>query len=320
MMSATVASNTWSEDALLAKAQVYMGQMENTVADDWQFGLWSALCLELLSRAALSHISPVLLADPKNWRNLMHALGSAPTAKKFSPTSIPTKEVLARLSELLPEFTDELAGFCNQHVERRNAELHSGEAVFADIGTAEWLPRFYKSAKTLLESMGKDLADFTSDSNNANEMIDSLEDAAAKSVQQDISAHSKVWSNKEDKDKETASTQAATWASRHKGHRVECPSCGSQALLYGTASGPVSTNVGDDEVVQRQTMLPSSFECVACGLKITGYSKLSACGLGNAFSEKTIYTAAEFFDLYTEDDLDEARAEMPEYEPDFNEY
>jgi len=82
----------------------------------------------------------------------------------------------------------------------------------------------------------------------------------------------------------------------------------------------VSTTVGNDEVVQRQTMLPSAFECIACGLKIAGYSKLSACGLGDAFSEMTTYTAAEFFDLYTEDDLEEARNVRPEYEPDFNEY
>lgn len=318
-MNATVAANTWSEESLFSKAQIYMDQMESSAADEWQFGLWSALCLELLSRAALAHVSPVLLAEQRNWRNLTHALGSAPTAKKFSPSSISTKEVLARLSELLPEFTDELAGFCSQHVERRNAELHSGEAVFVGLGTADWLPKFYKASQTLLESMDKELSDFVSDPENAKEMVNSLEDAAAKSVKQDISAHSKVWSNRNNKDREDAALQATALTSRHKGHRVDCPSCGSQALLHGTVSGPVTTKIGEDEVAQRQTMLPSSFECIACGLKITGYSKLSACGLGDVFSEKTTYTAAEFFELYTEDDLEEARAELPEYEPDFNE-
>jgi len=83
----------------------------------------------------------------------------------------------------------------------------------------------------------------------------------------------------------------------------------------------VTTSIVEDEdVIQKQTMLPSAFECIACGLKISGFSKLSACGLGDAFSEKTIYTAAEFFNLHTEDELEDARNEMPEYEPDFNEY
>lgn len=319
-MSNAIEPNPWSSDTLLAKAQLYIEQMNSTVADEWKYGLWSALSLELLARAALAHISPVLLADAQNWRNVMHALGKEPTAKKFTPTSIATKEVLARLSELLPDFNQEVAGFCSKHVERRNAELHSGEIVFTGLGTAEWLPKFYRACKILLESMGKQLADFVSEPNRALEMIASLDDAAAKAVDQDIKAHAKVWSNKLEEERKLATLQAIAWATRHAGHRVSCLSCTSPAILHGSPSGPVSTSVGDDEVIQRQTMLPSAFECIACGLKIAGYSKLSACGLGDAFSSTTTYTAAEFFDLYTEDQLEDARNEMPEYEPDFNEY
>lgn len=319
-MLSALEPNPWTVDTLFAKAQIYMEQMNSTVADEWKHGLWSALSLELLARAALANISPVLLADPNNWRNIMHALGNAPTAKKFTPTSIGTREVLARLAELLPEFSQEVAGFCSTHMGRRNAELHSGEVVFTGLGTAEWLPRFYRAAKILLESIGKQLADFVSDPTQAIEMIASLDDAAATAVNQDIKAHAKVWKSKREEERSTAILQATAWATRHAGHRVSCPSCNSPAILHGSASGPVSTTVGDDEVVQRQTMLPSAFECIACGLKITGYSKLSACGLGDAFPAKTTYTAAEFFNLYTEEELEEARNEMPEYEPDFNEY
>jgi len=117
--------------------------------------------------------------------------------------------------------------------------------------------------------------------------------------------------------------QATAWATRQSGHRVECPACKSTSLLHGAPVGPVSTEIDEDVVIQRQSMLPSAFECIACGLKISGISKLSACGLGDAFSEKSIYTAAEFFELYTEDDLNDARQEVEAsytYEPDFNEY
>ena len=54
-------------------------------------------------------------------------------------------------------------------------------------------------------------------------------------------------------------------------------------------------------------MLPSAFECIACGLKISGLSKLSACGLGDAFTSTTRMTPAEYFGLYTEQDLEQAR-------------
>lgn len=75
--------------------------MESYTVDDPEFGLWSALSLEILARAALAHISPVLLADAKNWRNLTYALGHDATAKKFAPNSIATTEVLTRLKELV---------------------------------------------------------------------------------------------------------------------------------------------------------------------------------------------------------------------------
>jgi hypothetical protein len=315
-----VASHAWSAEALFTKAALYAERMGEQPPDDWQFGFWSALSLELLCRAALANISPVLLADNKEWHNLLHALRLEQTAKKFTPTSISTKEVIARLSELVPTFTKELAGFCSQHAERRNAELHSGELAFTAIGTASWLPLYYATVQALLVAMGKELKDFVADAAGAQAMIDSREDAAAKAVQQDISAHAKVWSNKNDEEREAALAQATAWATRQTGHRAKCPSCGSPALVQGTPSGAVATTIADDDVVQRQAVLPSMFECIACGLRISGLSKLVAAGLGDAFTEKSTYTAAEFFGLYTEDELAEARQEGPEYEDDFNEY
>ncbi len=316
----TTENNSWSTEALFTKALLFSEQMSSSIADDWKFGLWSSLSLELLARASLASISPVLLADPKNWRNTMYALGNAPTSKKFTPISIGTKDVLTRLTELVPGFTPEVAGFCTTHVERRNAELHSGESAFFGLGTSEWLPKYYNSCKILLDFLGKKLDDFVADPATAQNLIDSLNDAAAKAVQQDINAHAKVWENKDDESRQTAVLQSKAWATKHSGHRTICPSCGSPALLQGSASGTVSTSVEDDEVTQRQTMQPTSMECIACGLKISGISKLSACGLGDAFTAKNTYTAAEFFELYTEDDLEEARSEMPDFEPDFNEY
>src|SRR5262245_45022887 len=136
MTTTNVANAPWSEEGLFAKAQLYIERMEAHTADDWQFGLWSTLALELVARAALAHISPVLLADSNNWRNLTYALGQEPTAKKFTPNSISSNEVIARLTELIPEVTPEIAGFCTQHLKRRNAELHSGELIFSELGTS----------------------------------------------------------------------------------------------------------------------------------------------------------------------------------------
>lgn len=322
-MNSPVTLHPWSQESLFCKAQLFFEQMESHNADDWQFGLWSALGLELLCRSALAHVSPVLLADNRgDWRNLAHALGRDPTTKKFTPVSVPTKVLVDRLSELVPTLSQEEAGFCLEHMSRRNSELHSGDLVFQSLGTSSWLPRFYSVCKVLLESMDREIADLFSDTETAHTMIESLRDTAAQGVKQDIKAHQQVWSNKSSEEKEGAASQAEMWATKHKGHRVTCPSCQSIAILQGDRRGTVTTRIKeeDDTVMQRQTVVPSSFECIACGLRIAGLSKLSACGLGNSFSETSTYSIAEHFNLYTEDDLQIARVEhlydLDHYDPD----
>lgn len=67
-------------------------------------------------------------------------------------------------------------------------------------------------------------------------------------------------------------------------------------------------------IVERQVMQPESFSCVACGLKIAGYSKLLASGLGDTYISTSHYDALEYFEV----DLDEHIRSM--MEDDNNEY
>jgi hypothetical protein len=319
-MSAKPTQHAWSSEALFNKALLYVGEMERKTATDWQFGLWSGLSLEFVARAALAHISPTLLACHKDWRNIHYALGHAPTAKRFTPISIPINEVLKILGELLPDFAKELVDFCVSHCARRNAELHSGEEAFAGLGTSAWLPKYYGSCDVLLQSMGKSLDDLFEDPNTAKTMVASLQDMAAKAVGKDIAVHGEIWQKMEPEEQKASVERAAATSSRSAGHRTKCPACGSPALIRGSGHGAVTTEVDDDVIVQKQMMLPSSFECVACGLKIFGLSKLNASDLGDAFTSTTRLSAAAFFDLHTEEELEEARAEAEAViEEDFNE-
>ena len=318
-MNTQVSVHPWSEEALFNKAKLYIEKMEELTADDWEYGLWSALALEFLARASLAHVSPLLLAEKNSWRNLTYALGKNPTAMGFSPKSVSTHEALSRLKELIAEFNEEKFNFCVQHIERRNREFHSGELAFVNLGTSEWLPRFYTACKVLLQSMDKELEDLITDPTIAMNLISEYNNTAASRVKHDIEAHKQVWLNKSSQEKHVASEQAAHLANRHDGHRVQCPACNSQALLQGDPSGTVVTEVIGDELKQRQTMLPASFACTACDLRISGYSNLSASGLGDAFTATYAYSVAEFYDLYTKDELEEEVNKIL-YEPDFNEY
>jgi len=325
MTTSAVETHPWSVDALFAKAQLFVEQMDSSDPNDWKYGLWSALSLELLAKASLANISPtLLLTDTKKWQSLVYAISrNYPVSEESKQPSISIQEVFKRLEILIPDFK-EMKPFCSEHIDRRNAELHSGESAFKGLGDSKWLPKYYKSCKILLKSLDKELDDFVSNPNKAQEYINSLNDAETKAVEQDIQKHSEEWKAKSEDERDAVELKAQTWATRDAGHRTQCPACSSPALLQGSPTGPVTKTIKDDKIIRQQDIFPTHFECIACGLKITGFSKLSACGLGDYFKATKTYTAAEFFDLYTEDDLESARDEAREeerydHEDDYNE-
>lgn len=115
---------TYHPEALYAKAERYIQNMDDYDSDEWEYALWSSFSLEFLARAALANVSPALLAEAdKNGSNLLFALGFAPFEERFSPRSIPISEVFKRLSGILPEFTKEHESFGVVHTGKRNAEL-----------------------------------------------------------------------------------------------------------------------------------------------------------------------------------------------------
>lgn len=297
-------------DALYAKAQRYIQHMYEHDSDNWVYALWSSLSLEFLARASLANISPALLAETdKSWSSLFFSLGFNPVEEKFNPKSIPISEVFKRLVAILPEFAKEHESFGILHTGRRNAELHSGELPFDGINGSTWQPRFYQTCEILLQSMGITLADFIgkSEADVATKLIAAAADESAKAVKGEVEAHKKVWNSKNSSDRATLSAQAAIWATRHNGHGVDCPACVSKALIVGEPVSAPTQRLKDGEIIETQEYLPAHFECVACGLKISGLSRLAVVGLSDRYKRTTIYDAAEYyapedeFDGYEED-------------------
>ena len=304
-MNVTRTPHEWSKDALFSKAQRYAEEMHENEHGEWKFGFWSALTLEMLIRAALSSISPSLVADGKDWNNLLYAVGRDPNAQKFTPKSADISDLLKRSESVFPDFTREMLNFCVTHINRRNGDLHSGALPFDGLGTSVWLPMYYTVCQILLKELGESIESLFSlelaDEIHAH--IKAKQDDAAKSVKGTINAHKTIWDEKNNVEKEKLRKQAETLSTRHHGHRVTCPSCGSVALVLGSASGAPKTVVDEDGIIEKQTMRPASFECIACGLKISGYSKLVACGLGDTFASTVHYDATEYFDIDIEEEF-----------------
>ncbi|OAI19827.1 MULTISPECIES: hypothetical protein [Methylomonas] len=309
-------SHEWSPESLFAKAQKYAEVMFEHQDTNWQFGLWSAFVLEMLIRSAVAKTSPVLLADLKDSNNLLFALGKPIKKSKFIAKSASITELLKRVEDLAKDFTGENANFCVSHLERRNSEVHSGNMPFENLGSAAWQPNFFTVCDVLTREIGESLESlFGSEiADQAREEIEALKDENAQAVKGTIATHKTAWEGKTDEEQDQARKQASTVSLRHYGHRVNCPVCQSTGLLLGKAVGEVKREVDDDGIVEKQVMRPESFQCVACGLKINGYSKLIASGLGNTYTATSHYTAIEYFEV----DIDEHIRGM--MEDDNNEY
>lgn len=307
--------STWDPAALYAKALRYIQRMGELDSDESEYALWSSLSLEFLARAALANVTPALLADTKEggWSSLYSALGFAPTEERFAPRSIAISEVFKRLSAILPSFAKENANFGIQHTGQRNAELHSGETAFEGVKASSWQPRFYQTCQVLLESMGLTLQDFlgTEESEVAERLIAAAADESAKAVMGDIEAHKVDWGNKPQSERDTLTAQASLWASRQAGHRVKCPACASDALVDGEPVSAPSRKLDGDLIVETHEHLPNRFECIACGLKIAGLSRLAVAALADRFKKTSTYDPAE---IYAPDD------DYSGYEDDNNEY
>jgi hypothetical protein len=226
-------------EALYLKAQRYVQHMSALDSDTWEYALWGSLALELLARAALANVSPALLAETEKteqgWSSLYHALGFAPTEARFAPKSIPISEVFKRLTPIPPAFTKEHELFGIRHTGKRNTELHSGELAFDGVKGSAWQPDFYRTREVLLASMGMSLDDFVGEDEAkvAKQVIAAAADDSAKAVKGEVEAHKRVWLAKVDKERTTLSAQASLWATRHAGHRLDCPASASHAVVVG---------------------------------------------------------------------------------------
>lgn len=304
-MSVNRTAHEWSKDALFSKAQRYAEIMLEKNHSDWEFGFWSALTLEILVRASLANISPTLVADGKDWNNILYAVGSEPNQPKFNPKSADISDLLKRSESMFSSFTREMLNFSVAHINKRNSELHSGALPFDGIGSSVWLPMFYSVCKVLVIEIGESLETLLGEdvAKEADAHIVALEDESAKSVKGTINAHKTIWGEKPDEEKAKLSKQAETLSTRHQGHRVNCPACKGVALVNGSSTGAPKTTIDQDEIIEKQTMLPASFECIACGLKIAGYSKLVACGLGDTYVSTSQYDAVEYFEIDSQEEM-----------------
>ncbi len=292
---------TWERDPLWAKSKLFLERAFAESSDDSLFGLWCSLGLELLARAALASVSPTLLAEPdREHRFLLHALNRG--SKEVIRHSIKTAQVFHLSNVIYEGFSKDDLTSAMALVNRRNEELHTGAAAFSEYPSKVWLPGFYQACQILTKAIGESLESLlgAEQATIAAEVLSNTEKDVKKRVLDLISKMAKTFDAKSPEERarvaQDASTEVADLVHRRH-HKVPCPACKSDATLQGQTFGPEQLSAEDNMIVVRQSVLPRSFWCSACGLKLQGYAELHVANLGGQYTRTTRYSPEEYYGL-----------------------
>lgn len=313
---------SWQRDALWAKAVLFMSRAISEDREDDAFGLWAAMGLELLARATVAKVSPLLLAEPeRDQRNVLHHFGFG----SGTPKSLATAQVLTLCRTLAPDFTEDEFKAASALINRRNDELHTGEAAFSSFPTQAWLPGFYRCCKILSEFQGESLETLfgAEEAKAAAEILKKIEEGILGKVKGLIAAHAKVFAGKDSDEQKRLADDAGKQGlslAHHGHHRVKCPSCSSVATVQGDDFGGERVEHGDGVITVRQSVVPMRFACPACELKLAGYTELLAAGVADHFTRRTEYSPEEYYELIDPNDSDQMRKFMREYGEDHGFY
>jgi hypothetical protein len=297
----------WNYEALWDKAALFAIRAHEVDSDDPLFPLWATVALETLARASLAKVHPALLADPTEGESLLYVFGFG---VEKEARSIPAKTLFTRCQRIVAAFTQKEFLFCMNMMERRNRELHSGAAGFADFPTDTWLYEYYRICSMLLAQQSRTLRDLLPEESAiiAEKMIAQHVEKVQKGVKEIIRLA------KDDFYRKTPEEQLALRAMANaegkkienlwmkKSPRVKCPSCGTEAMLAGELMRASEPRLEEDSIVRKISILPTLFQCWACGIKLEGYEKLQAATLGGLREVREYNDPAEYFGFTQEED------------------
>ena len=80
-------------------------------------------------------------------------------------------------------------------------------------------------------------------------------------------------------------------------HKVTCPCCQNEAVIYGKESITSHDRIEDEIVEVRKDVTANLFLCDVCKLKLTTYAELKCAGLPLHYTNIYQYDPTEYFDI-----------------------
>lgn len=295
----------YDHEALWLKAKLFinraMDEDESRSFDEQ--AMWAALTLELLAKAALARVSPLLVAEPtEEGVNMLIACGLIKGDARF--TTVRATTVFKRCHRAFKPFSLIEA---TRIAEARNEYLH-GSGVGFLVGAAQaWWPKFWAQAAILVSALDRDIDEFVG-ADRAKIVTKHLERNKEYVKERTQTLLERARQRLDQYRAGTLSAKvAAEWRrgfDRTAGLEYQadetCPACGSVGILEGdevsdTRVEPQGYGDFDVEPSVTLTVYAEYFSCPTCHLVLDRYEFMAEAGLSDQFE-----TEGDLSDLHPE--------------------
>lgn len=298
----------FDHESLYLKAKLFLNlAMDQDERSFDEQALWASMALELMGKAALSRVSPLLIADPvEGGSNLLVAAGLVDGEPQF--VSIGAKTVYTRCGRVFRPFSEQEALKISR---ARNGYVHGGIPTFTAIPPDAWWPRYWSLAVVLINALELDVEDVVGAQRAA-----VVERHLARN-KQNIKHRTEVLIERarlrlaQHEAGSLPARVAGLWtpgiarsANMTYSERAECPACAELGEIEGDVVENTDVQWDGDEgesydVTVTLTVLAEYFNCSSCGLTLDGADFIAEAGL-----------PIEIETIGDESDL-------PDYEPDY---
>jgi hypothetical protein len=256
--------------------------------------LWSSAALELLGKAALARVSPLLIAEPtEEGLNILIAAGLIDGPARFSSVSAST--IFKRCERAFRPF---VARDARRFADARNEYLHGSGLGFTALPPEAWWPKFWALASILVTAQDCQLNDFVGDQRT--EIIEAYLVLNKKNVEHRVEAlisraKQRLMLAKSGTLPAKIQLEWGNATDLTAGHSysapAQCPACGSPGMAEGDDNSDMEYQYdggyGDEEqgwVWATVTVPVDYFSCPTCRLVLDGYELIEQSGMAETFT------------------------------------
>ncbi len=289
----------YDHEALWSKAKVFLNRaMDPDPGRSFdEQALWASAALELLGKAALARVSPLLIAEPtEEGVNILIATGLIEGTGKF--TSVSASTIFKRCEKAFRPFN---AADAQKFAAARNEYLHGSEIGFMTLPPRAWWPRYWALATILVTAQDRE-----------------IEDLVGPDRVQVVEAHLEQNSKNVEHRTQTLVTRAKQRIAQYRAGtlpaRIQmewesdpdltiglsystteiCPACGAAGTLEGDDGSDMSYDYdydysdgeGEGDVISARATInvPADyFSCSTCHLVLDGYELIEQADLPGTF-------------------------------------